>query len=122
MRLFLRPDSYTGQLCLGRFLVAFSETLVPLPLGIINHPVASLAWIGDGPWDLTECLVQGQVVTNGTLERVRDVSYPDRKLTERRWTNLPGGVGVTFEPVESVLESLVNFLQGEPLPGATVDR
>jgi hypothetical protein len=40
---------------------------------------------------------------------------------ERRWTNLPGSVSVTLEPVKSVLESLVDFLQGEPLPRATVD-
>lgn len=40
---------------------------------------------------------------------------------ERRWTNLPGGVGVILEPQEPVLESLVDFLQGESLPGAAVD-
>ena len=46
---------------------------------------------------------------------------PDRKSAERRWTNLPSGVGITLEPPEPILESLVDFLQGEPLSGAAVD-
>ena len=73
---FFRSYGHTSQLGLGRFLVAFSEAFVALPLGIINHPVASLAGIGDGPWDLAECFVQGQVVANRTLKRIRDVSIP----------------------------------------------
>ena len=82
MTLILDGCSHAGQLGLGRFLVTFSEALVPLSLGIINHPVASLARIGDRPWDLAERLVQRQIVTYGSLKRVRNVSNPDR--IERR--------------------------------------
>lgn len=49
---------HAGQLGLGGLLVTFSEALVPLALRIVDHPVASLARIGDRPGNLTECLVQ----------------------------------------------------------------
>ena len=50
-------SGYTGQLGFGRLLISLPETLVALSLGIIDHPVASLARIGDRPWDLAERLV-----------------------------------------------------------------
>ena len=77
--MFFGGYSHAGQLGLGRLLVTLSETLVPFSLGIIDHPVTSLSGVSDWPWDLTECLVQRQIVTDGTLERVRIVSHLDRK-------------------------------------------
>ena len=68
---------HASQLGLGRLLVTFSQTLVPLSLRIVDHPITSLPRIGDRPWDLAEGLVQRQVVANGALKRVRSISDPD---------------------------------------------
>lgn len=118
---FFRSYGHASQLSLGRLLVTLSEALVPLSLGIINHPVASLARIGDGPWNLAERLVQRQIVADGTLKRVHSVNNSDRKLMNKRETDLPCGVGAILEPVKSGLKGLIDFLQGELLPGTAVD-
>ena len=76
--LLLSDQGHAGQLGLGRFLVTLSETLIPLSLGVVDHPVASFARIGDRPWDLAKRLVQRQIVADGTLECARNVGDPDR--------------------------------------------
>ena len=113
---------HAGQLGLSGLLVTFSEALVPLSLRIVDHPVVSLPGIGDRPRDLTECLVQRQIVADRTLRCVQSVSNPYRGLTEKRKTDLPCSVVTVLEPVEFGLEGMVNFVQGESLPWATVDR
>lgn len=56
-----------GELALSGFFVPLAYAFVPLALGEVDHPVATLAWLSDRPLDLEETLPQRQIMPDGVL-------------------------------------------------------